>query len=90
MQQIEQIETYLSDFRKQTVVFCLLVNMCITIKKFTDKKVFVCLFVFTFRCLDNADFQTLECFAGQLLQRAQRRGGRCDPVPRRVGARHFL
>lgn len=37
---------------------------------------------FTFCCLDNADFQTLKRFAGQLLQRAQRRGGSGDPVPR--------
>lgn len=46
--------------------------------------------VFTFCCLDNADFQTLKRFARELLQRAQRRGGSGDPVPRRVGARHFL
>lgn len=44
----------------------------------------------TFCCLDNADFQPLECLAGQLLQRAQRRRGSGDPVPGGVGARHFL
>lgn len=44
----------------------------------------------TFCCLDNADFQTLKCLAGQLLQRAQRRWGSGDPVSSGVGAGHFL